>query len=200
MRLTLVTGPTSEPLTVDEARAHLRSPMDDDQYVAALIPAAREIFENETGRQLMAATYRLYLDGFPRHRTTPIELLRPPLYEVVRVRYRSNGAWVEWDEYLTDSFTGEAPMPGVLYPMSGSSYPSTDAGPDTVEIEYTCGYVGHDPDYDLYTKVPRSIRSTLLLMIGDLYEHRESKITGTMVTENRTLARLLNRYRLPVLA
>jgi len=46
MGLKVVSPPAVEPVTLDEAKAHLRVTIaDDDGYIALLIPAARERVE-----------------------------------------------------------------------------------------------------------------------------------------------------------
>lgn len=56
--LTLVTPATDEPVSLDEAKAHLRVIHDgDDTMIASLITAAREVVELSTGRALAVAGY-----------------------------------------------------------------------------------------------------------------------------------------------
>lgn len=197
MRLTMVTAPTARPLTEAEALDHVRvSPDGDIAHVMRLVSAVTSMFEVETGRQLMQATYRLRLDGFPRHRMMPIELPKPPLSSVTSVTFVDDAGDIQtWDNslYMTDSFAGEAALPGIVYPRPGVEYPIATSVPDAVIVEFVAGYA-------TAADVPDGIKATLLLMLGDLYENREAQITGTMVTSNATLTRMLGRYRLPVLA
>lgn len=43
--------------------------------------------------------------------------------------------------------------------------------------------------------LPPSIRAAILLVVGDLYENRESQIVGVSVSKNQTVENLLNFYR-----
>jgi uncharacterized phiE125 gp8 family phage protein len=66
MPLQLVTAPAGEPITLLEAKQHLRVDVDDDDaLIGSLITAARQAAETLTGRQLMTARWRLVLDAFP---------------------------------------------------------------------------------------------------------------------------------------
>lgn len=62
----LVTPPTVEPLSLDEAKKHLRIDYpDEDDNITDAIVTARERIELETGLQLLTATWELWLPGFP---------------------------------------------------------------------------------------------------------------------------------------
>ena len=64
--LTLVTAPASEPVSLTEAKAHLRlDSADDDSLITALIRSARETAEAHMRRALVSQTWRLSLDRFP---------------------------------------------------------------------------------------------------------------------------------------
>lgn len=68
MPLQLVTAPTAEPVSLTEARAHLRAPSADttqDALIGGLIAAARAAAETRCQRQIIAARWQLVLDSFP---------------------------------------------------------------------------------------------------------------------------------------
>lgn len=186
LSLSEVTG--ADPVSTAEAKAHLRvDQSDEDSFIEGLVTAARELFEDETGRQLAKATYVLTLDGFPSSGEA-IELPRPPLLGVTSIEYRDSGAEVTWDaaEYAVHAHSGPMAMPGRIVPVD--SWPSADS----VVVTYEAGFADG--------AVPESLRASLLLILGDLYANREGQFVGTITTENKTLQRLINRYRLPVVA
>lgn len=79
MNLIETTPPEAEPLTLEEAKAHLRITHDaDDDVINALIRAARGMCENDTGLALITRGYSLYLDVWERGIVTlPNPLLFP---------------------------------------------------------------------------------------------------------------------------
>ena len=62
MKATLTVPPAGEPLTLAEAKPHLRVDLnDDDALITALISAAREQVEFLTGQRLITQTWELEL-------------------------------------------------------------------------------------------------------------------------------------------
>jgi uncharacterized phiE125 gp8 family phage protein len=81
-------APTTLPVTLQEAKDHLRVDVaDDDGLITAQINAATSWVEEYTGRQLVTATYLLTLDCFPLWNATPITLPRPPAIAVTSITY-----------------------------------------------------------------------------------------------------------------
>ncbi|MFK8861999.1 hypothetical protein, partial [Escherichia coli] len=70
----------AEPLALNEARLHLRiiaaaddaTAHPDDALVTALIKAARQAAELETGRKLGEQTFDVLLDAFPLGQSLPL--------------------------------------------------------------------------------------------------------------------------------
>jgi uncharacterized phiE125 gp8 family phage protein len=82
MGLKLVTPPAVEPVTLAEAKAHLRlDTAVDDAYVSALITASRERVELFLRRALITQVFEFAVDDFPAY-DRAIDLPRPPLRSV----------------------------------------------------------------------------------------------------------------------
>jgi len=65
MSIVVVTAPTVEPLSVGEAKDHLRvTDAADDSYIESLIKSARMEAEIVMGRTLTTTTFDWFLDGF----------------------------------------------------------------------------------------------------------------------------------------
>ncbi len=136
---TIQTEPTSEPITLAEAKAHCRIDIaDDDDLVDALITTAREYAETYTQRQLMSATWKLSLDCFPR--CGPIRLPKSPVQEVISITYYDgNGALqtLAPSEYDVDSES----EPARILPAFEKSWPTIRDKMNSIAIIYRAGYV-----------------------------------------------------------
>jgi uncharacterized phiE125 gp8 family phage protein len=186
MHLILHAPPESEPLTLAEARQHLRldasgSPAThpDDDLVTALIVAARQRVENETGRALISQQWDMLLEEFPAENGGQICIPRPPTLSVDSVAY------VDADGE-TQAFGAESPNVSwraigkdnaILVPSYGVSWPATRSQLDAVTIRFTAGYGATAED------VPAPLKQAMLLDIGLLYEHREAVIAGANIAE-----------------
>lgn len=162
MPLQLVTPPALEPVTLSEARLHLRvDTADDDPLIGALISAARVHAEMLTARQFLPARWRLVLDRF-----TPMVLLnRSPVVSVVSVRYLDmGGLWQTMP--ATDYVVESSSEPARITPSFGKIWPPTLPQIGSVEILFDAGYTDA-------TKVPDGIKRWMLLRVGSLYQHRE---------------------------
>jgi uncharacterized phiE125 gp8 family phage protein len=89
-----VTAPAVEPLSLADAKSHLRisaSDTSEDAYIANLIVAARQFVEAPIAPGLDIAivtqVWDLFFDEFPSSPLEYIDLSPPPLQSVVSVRY-----------------------------------------------------------------------------------------------------------------
>jgi len=176
LRLSVITSSTIEPVTLQEAKDHLRvSFTKEDGLISGQIVAARQAFERETGRQLLTASWKGFLDGFPQFDREPIEIARPPLVSVTAVSYvDTSGVAQTWAaaEYTVEAFSGPFAQRGVLFPKPDLEYPQTRRIPNAVTIEFDAGY-GATAE-----AVPFEIKEALLAWIGHHYNNRELVIVG----------------------
>jgi uncharacterized phiE125 gp8 family phage protein len=204
-------APTAEPLTLAEAKQHLRVDGGyDDALVSRLVTAAREYAERETRRQLMPATYRLTLDYFPgRFWVTQYEALpreraweygryfrdralllpRPPLQSVSAVTYvDTSGATQTLDPalYLVDAES----EPGRLAPAYNQQWPSVQERVNTVQVTYVAGYASA-------ALVPSSVKLAMLLLVGSWFEHREAADAGGLAPVPMAVDALLAHESVP---
>jgi hypothetical protein len=82
MALKINTAPAAEPISTDEAKMHLRvDASDEDMLIQSYIKAARQHCEGVLNRQLVTATWELWLDNFPGkdHIDIPLPPLQAPV-------------------------------------------------------------------------------------------------------------------------
>ena len=85
MSLTLLTPPAAEPVTLAEAKAHLKvDTTADDALISSLITGARARAEWHSGRAFVTQSWTLWLDAWPQNGL--IEIPLPPLQSVTQVR------------------------------------------------------------------------------------------------------------------
>lgn len=164
-------GTAIEPISLEQAKEHLRVVFDDeDDYISALILAARQMAEGRTNRTI---TQRVREQAFSHW--CAMKLLKPPFVQVESVSYFDAGGLEQVlppDSYTVS--TRREPASVALTIAARSNAPSLASQDEAVIVRYTAGYpVG---------EVPAPIVQWMLLQIGSMYEHRESVIAGVSVT------------------
>lgn len=175
MSLILVTPPASEPITLSEAKNHLRvTTTDEDSLITSLISAAREIAESTLNRALVTQTWTLKIGAFPES----LQLPRPPLVSVTSIQYVDEAGITQAlaaSDY-TVSDIGASVMPGRIDPAYGKSWPSPRGMPNDITVQFVAGYGGA-------SAVPQQIRWAILLILGELYARRESALVGATIVK-----------------
>lgn len=175
--LSLVSGPTQEPLSVAEAALHCKvDSSDDSPEMYALIVAAREHCESVLDRKLITQTWDYRMSGFPLY-GADLVLPYPPVSSITSVTYIDTaGASQTWPEsssgYAKYLPSGPQADFARIYPAYGVSYPAIRTQPGAVTVRFVCGYGAAGSD------IPGAIRSAMLLLIGHWYIHREAVDTG----------------------
>ena len=168
MSLSLVTPPAVEPVTLVEAKAHLReTSSDSDTYITTLITAARSYIDGKDGilnRAICTQTWELLLDEFPDEIAVPL----PTLQSVESVKYLDSSGVLQTlstDDYTVD----EVSEPGRIVPVD--SWPTTGDYINAVTVRFIAGY-------GVAADVPTTIKQAMLLLIGHWYENREAVVVG----------------------
>lgn len=186
MPLRRITDAGSEPLTLDEAKLHLRvTGSTEDTLITALIKAARTTCEERLQRSLLTTTWELTLDEFPE----AIPLRRPRVQSVTSVKYVD----VDGVEQTLDPAAyqvDDKSEPGWVVPAYGYSWPQTRQQVNAVAVRYTTGYGNNASD------VPQPLRQWMLLMVGAMYENREAEViaAGISATPLKFAEHLLDTY------
>lgn len=189
MAKSLITAPVLEPLTLTEAKDHLRyMQSDQDAAISEMIPAARRAAEKYCQRALITQTWDSVRDGFPKL-NAPIELPASPLQSVTSVTYTDTaGAPIVLASslYQVDAIS----EPGRVAPAFGESWPATQAELNTVTVRFVAGY-GTSPG-----DVPAEIRQGMLMLIGHMFERRESTAALTISKVPYAHQSLFDPYRI----
>lgn len=175
--LSLVTPPLYEPVSLPEAKLHLKiddDQADDDALVIGLIQAARERAEVFTGRVLVTQTWDVFFDRFPSSDRVALGLPHPPLQSVTSISYiDTNGQTQVWGSanYIVDATRIRAR----ILPAYGGSWPTTRDVIKAVTVRLVNGY-GTD------AHVPEGIKQAMRLTLAHWYRTRESVIHGPGLT------------------
>ena len=182
--LSLVTGPTLEPVTLAEAQEHCRvDSRAEDAFLTRAIQTAREYVESVTNRALITQTWDWTLDRFPC--ATSFEVPRPNLLSVTSISYMdTDGATQTWasTNYRVGVRAGPKAQPGRIELAYQQSYPLTRSVIDAVTIRFIAGY--HATAATAVTNCPAALKSAILLLVGEMYERRTEVIVGTISTPN----------------
>jgi len=168
----VVIGPVEEPVTVTEAKAHLRVEVaEDDALIGRLITDAREWAERHTQRSLCKQTWRLWLDAWPNDGA--LRLPGGKVLAVTHVKYTDSAGAEQTVNSADYTLVAKSPdRPARIVPAYGKSWPSARDVPNAVQVEYEVGY-GDAAD------VPAIFKQSILLHVGWHYEHREPSTFGT---------------------
>jgi uncharacterized phiE125 gp8 family phage protein len=187
-KLAVVTDATVWPVTVAEAKAHIRQSGSigsaEDAQLSLMIAAATVMVENHCGVSMAARTLAMSLSDFP---TWPEVLWYPRVAAISAFKYYDGDNVLQTlaTEYYDAELAGIRPTVSLSY---GKTWPVSRSRPFPVVIEYTTAALNTDV-----------LKMAVLMMAADLYENRESQITSQYFGErsvipNPSIARMLNPY------
>lgn len=164
------TAPAVEPLSVEEVKTYLKidgSATSEDDYLDALIKAARAAVEKYTGRALITQTWYGYPEEFPLSDEQPLELPCPPLVSITSIiyyDYNDVATTLPAIQYYTDTATMSR---GRIFIKDAYSWPTdTLRRSMPIIVEFICGY-GASSSY-----IPSGIVTALYQLIAYWYENR----------------------------
>lgn len=187
MALALTSAPSVEPISLAEAKAHLRVDEDaEDDLISALTASARGWVERQYGLALITQGWSFYLDRLPEGGAVALPLA--PQQAVASVTFHAaDGGTTELDadDYAYDAISQPARL--IFKSVSGGASLRRLNG---LEIAYTAGFG------DAADDVPAPIRQALLLLIAHWFERREPVAMGGEAPEVPAMvAGLLAPYR-----
>lgn len=187
----LNTAATVRPISLAEAKLHLRvDGNDDDTLIDAYISAATDRVEAIVRRKLISQVWDIYLDEFPDEIVLPFS----PVVSIGTFEYvDQDGATqtVSASVYELVAPSGTRPDFAKIIRKPDQSWPTADARENAVHIRATFGYGAAG------SNVPDAIRAAIMQLVGHLYQNREPVIVGSIASEIPLTTRyLLNPYRL----
>lgn len=193
----VITAPTIEPVVLSEVKEHLRiDHSEEDTKLDIFITAARQHFEQRTGRTLHQTTLEIAMNRFPGS-SDAIRLPRAaPLQSVTSVKYVDSGGtentWAS-SGYIVDTYEDV----GQVVLAYGASWPSYTPYPlNSVRIRYVAGILNASPQ----TYPEEGIRQCIFLLVGGMYESRESmmptadRLQLSAFAENPALKTMIDQW------
>ena len=164
MPLILTSGPAVEPVTLAEAKAHLRvDGSAEDTLIASLIVTSRLHVEAAAGLALVTQSWSWYVDAWPRGHALKLPLR--PVQSIAAVRlYEETGAATTLDPATW--FLDGAAAPPRLVRQGALPWPRPSRIANGIEVAFTAGFGPASTD------VPAPIRHAILLLIAHWHEHR----------------------------
>lgn len=212
MGISTVTGPTFEPVSLEEAKAQLRiTASNDDGLIAGYIMAARSFVESSIHRVLAEQTFDFtidfgwpfknvsaypyyeyphygytYLENFARFR---VELPLSPVTaaaSVVSITYvDANGATQTLDPSQYVAIV-DGPVP-YIEPVFGVTWPIPRLQPACITIRFKAGY-------STPGGTPEPVRMAILMLAGHFYNNREAT-SGDMIELPFGVEALISPFR-----
>lgn len=160
-------GTVTEPITLDEAKKHLRVEWaEEDAQITGLIAVVREHAETIASRYFAQRTADIYLQEWPTG-TDKIEIEAFPITGISALQYRTDASpWVTVSNsiYIVSAIGN----PATIQPID--AWPTAELYPvDPIRIQCTIGYA----------TCPKPVKQAMLLHLGTLFANRESVAVGT---------------------
>ena len=185
----VVTPATSNPITLTEAKTHLKvDTTADDTFITNLIKSATSSAQEYTNRFFIATTIQQVGDKWE----DISNLFKSPVASVTNIKYVNPSGSLQTlstDVYFVDDVN----KPARIGLKPNQSFPEIINRLNAVQVNYVVGLAAGADEVD------EGIRQALLLTIGNWYQNRQAVVTGTIATELPMNAKfLLDQYKIQV--
>lgn len=177
-------APAVAPITLAEAKEHLRvDHSDEDALIGGIIAAAVSHIDGDglLGRAMITQTWAQWVSRAPGN----VRLRMGPFIALAGVAF--------WDaDSLEDADTADFRVRKVgdfVEIAAKNAWPAADDRPDAIRISFTAGYGATADD------VPADIRHALLLLVGHLYANREATREKALAEIPLGVDALIGRHR-----
>lgn len=169
-----------EPVSLDEAKAHLRVDItDDDSTISTQVQSARGYVEQVTARTLVLRSYEWRLDSWPGG---TLDLPVTPVTSITGI-FTIDEAGVETEFDAANYYL----VSDKVVLKQDSTWPDVQRSHEGILVRFNAGY----------TDVPAGLKSAILLIVGDLYENREASLVGSVSSSVQfSVDALVRPYRL----
>ena len=177
MKYELIQPATQYAVSAAEFEQHMRIDYSAED-VTKYIKAATAWVEKSINHIAVTSTYAIYLDRWE-------DAVDLPIYPV-----QSVSALTHLDEnnatqtLLPDSYYLVGKSPATLRLDRDYNRPGISTRKGSIVLNVIAGYAS-------VADVPFDYKAAVLLMAGGLYENREDQVTGTIISENKAVKRLL---------
>jgi uncharacterized phiE125 gp8 family phage protein len=170
MALVLTSGPAAEPVTVSEAKAHLRiDTSSEDVLISSLILTSRLHVEAALGLALINQTWMLVLDDWPADGHVEIPIAPLQAVSAVRVKNAAGAtSLVPATSYLVDI---ASKPPRLVWNNTSPITPGRTVG--GIEIDLSVGFGASA------ASVPAPLKHAVLMLTAHWYEHRDPVEIGS---------------------
>ena len=160
----LTTPPALEPVSLAEAKAHLRvGHADEDGTIGKLIVAARRQAEAQTGLALISQGWSHFRDDWPEDGTVELPLAPVIALDTVKVFGEDDtAAMIDPAHYYVDRLS----RPARLLLRGSRVWARPGRIGNGIEIALTAGFG------TIATDVPEQLRQAILQLVAHWYEHR----------------------------
>ncbi len=178
--LVLGTAATSDPVSLAEAKKHIRVfTAADDEYIRALITMATDYAQRYQRRQYVHATWKLNLSDFPPEIFVPLS----PLSSVTSLKYIDTSDVEQTLVEDTDFVVDKNSEPGRIMPKRGTTgWPDVQ---DEIYIAVVLTFVaGEGADVDAIEAGPnigrfRRVQQAIMILCAHWYEQRETEVVAS---------------------
>jgi len=161
MQYKVVTPPSTYPISLSEAKLHLRvSSTEEENRITALIKSATDWVEAYLRRQLITSTWDLFLDDF----SDVIYIEKSPVTTLSTIKYYdgSNVLQTLSSSYYNADLDSE---PSRVQEAYGYTWPTVYDRFNAVQIRFIAGYANA-------ASVPDTIKDGIYLLITHLFDNR----------------------------
>lgn len=176
-RAALVSVPSVEPISLADAKAHMRVTHSvEDSLITSNIAAARAKLERITHRAFLTQRWAVYLDCFPSA-SGAIWLPRAPAASVMSITYQDpDGVTQTLDSSVYELEQGAEPA--AIWLAHDQEWPDVRAGVNCVTVTYTAGL---DSQSEFQSREPDLVHA-MRLLVEHAHRNRSAIIVGTIAS------------------